>query len=91
MTAIGPGSWVRCVHALPLSEFREGAVYKVISVHTTSKPCNGPPSHGCRQIAFILEGVTLPACSTCFASIQPQGASLLNPLLGVQVPKKKGA
>jgi hypothetical protein len=78
---IGPGSWVRCVRTAPASEFREGSIYKILSIHGMAGRCNGPPDHACREIAFMLAGVPHPCCSTCFTPIRPSGIKLLGMLM----------
>lgn len=88
---IGPGSWVRCVSALPASEMREGSVYKVLEVHAMGHRCNGPPDHICHNVALVLAGVAYPACSTCFVPVRPQGTALLDHLLtGAPQPPYRG-
>lgn len=78
---IGPGSWVRCVLAAPYSQIIPGSIYKVLSVHTMSHPCNGPHDHRCRQVAFLLAGITDPYCSQCFVPVRPGGPAFLTALL----------
>lgn len=85
-TVIGPGSWVRCVRRAVASEFSVGNIYKVVSIHPMSGPCNGPPDHQCREIAYVLAGVTYPSCSQCFAPVKPGGPAFMAMLLNAKAP-----